>query len=54
MSLRDETVGDAVAEGDKGHDNKRGEDVADISPVDLGDLTDHHAADLEELVLRIS
>lgn len=51
-SLRDEAVGDAVAEGDKGHDDKGGEDVADVSPVNLGDLTDHHAADLRSVSCR--
>lgn len=45
--LRDETVGYAVAEGNESHDNERGEDVAYVPPVNLSDLADHHAADLQ-------
>ena len=49
MYLRYKAVGYAVAERDKGHDDKRREHVTDIVPVDLGDLSDHHAANLDDL-----
>lgn len=51
--LRDETIGYTVAERDEGHDDERGQDVADISPVDLCDLSDHHAADLHIMLAVI-
>lgn len=50
LDLRDETIGDAVAERDERHDDKGREDIADVSPVDLRDLSNHHAADLGTLV----
>jgi hypothetical protein len=52
--LRDETIGYAVAKRDECHDDERGQDVADISPVDLGDLTDHHATHLHILLAVIA
>ena len=44
--LRDEAICYTVAKGDKCHDNKGRENVADITPVDLGYLANHHATDL--------
>ena len=44
--LRDETVCDAVAEGDKGQGHERGDGVTYVIPVDGDDLADHQAANL--------
>ena len=44
--LRDETVSYAVAERDKSHNHEGRKNIANVSPVDLGDLTDHHATNL--------
>lgn len=52
-SIRNETVSNAVAEGNKGHDNERGENIADISPVDLGDLPDHHTTNLVQRLVFV-
>jgi hypothetical protein len=45
-SLRDQAISYAVAERDKCHDHERRENIADVSPVDLGDLSNHHATNL--------
>lgn len=47
--LRDETICYAVTERDKRHDNERWEDVADVAPIDLSNLANHHTANLHML-----
>lgn len=46
--LRNEAVGNAVAKGDEGHDDERRQDVANVAPVYLGDLANHHTSNQDE------
>ena len=43
---RDQPVGNAEAERDEGQGDEGWYGVADICPVDFGDLADHHATNL--------
>lgn len=50
MYLREKSIGAAVAEGDERQRDEGRNGIADIRPVDLGDLANHHAADLDDIV----
>jgi hypothetical protein len=47
---REKPIGAAVAEGDECQRDKGRDGISDIRPVNLGDLANHHAADLEDVV----
>lgn len=46
--LRDKAVRCTVTEGDESHDDKRREYVANVTPVDLRNLPNHHASHLQQ------
>ena len=54
-NLRDEPIGDGVAERDEHQGNEGWNSVTDVLPVDTDYLTHHHATDLmAELATRVS
>lgn len=44
--LRNQAVGSTIAKWDEHNSNECGDRVADVLPVHVHDLADHHAADL--------
>lgn len=50
--LRNEPVSNAVAKRNKHHNNTRRQNIADITPIDLRNLANHHAPDQDESTSR--
>jgi hypothetical protein len=45
---RKQAVGTTVTEWDEHHRDERRNGIPDVRPIDLGDLTDHHATHLKQ------
>ncbi len=52
VDSREEPVGATVAERDEGQGDEGRDSIADISPVDSGDLANHHTANLTDTTVR--
>lgn len=50
--LRDEAICDAIAKRNKRHDDERRKSVANVAPIDLRDLANHHTANQDECTSR--
>ncbi len=48
---REKPVGAAVAEWDEGQGDEGRDSIADVSPVDPGDLANHHTANLPDTIV---